>query len=527
MSMVQPSLPERRASPGLAINLSSNNPFRNRAASPAAYQSLPSPPSDVFGSTSKPASRNPFLDVFGEDDDLKPVQPPSRPPAGDMSLQGPPPYSSHSAFTGNTADLFNNLSIQEKPVQNASIPPQVVPRAGASIGAHRPSGSQEEHRLRNGSLPKPSRPAAPLDIFADPVDHSKSRRERRPRRNSDSSVLSKSSKLIDLDDDRRRRHREREARHRDRKGEGRSHHSQRSKKPNRQLDVIDKLDVTGIYGPGLFHHDGPFDACNPHRNRKKDQRAPMEAFPKGSANNVLGGAGPVNKTIDINQFHGRGAESFMDFSAAREAPVYDPGPQTVLGPDDRAKAFDSKADIEAIHGNESHGLGTSTFLEGAPASRAAIQRRQSETEGSGSQGGLTRKKSLAQRIRGGITQNRSNGGPSGSFSSENRYEYRGSGANSPEVLNTNSDTQSAGGRPRLNERNPFFNDYDDAYERKGASIKIAEGERVGRARAPSSPKGFQRRGTSEHMEVEPRSTGFLSRVKSLKGGRRARPERLD
>src|ERR1700736_3612880 len=30
----------------------------------------------------------------------------------------------------------------------------------------------------------------------------------------------------------------------------------------------------------VFHHDGPFDACNPHRNRAGSKRAPMQAFPK-------------------------------------------------------------------------------------------------------------------------------------------------------------------------------------------------------------------------------------------------------
>lgn len=53
---------ERRPSPGLSINLSSNNPFRNRAASP----SLQSPASlqDRSSSGSRPMSRNPFLSTF-------------------------------------------------------------------------------------------------------------------------------------------------------------------------------------------------------------------------------------------------------------------------------------------------------------------------------------------------------------------------------------------------------------------------------------------------------------------------------
>lgn len=49
---------------------------------------------------------------------------------------------------------------------------------------------------------------------------------------------------------RRERHRrEREARH---KGDGKSRPptSARSKKPNKQLDIIDSLDVTSIFGTG-------------------------------------------------------------------------------------------------------------------------------------------------------------------------------------------------------------------------------------------------------------------------------------
>ncbi|KAJ6519755.1 Pal1 cell morphology protein-domain-containing protein [Mycena sanguinolenta] len=48
-----------------------------------------------------------------------------------------------------------------------------------------------------------------------------------------------------------------------------------NKKSSKHADVIDKLDFTGV-GP-MFHHDGPFDACAPSRNRQKS-RAPMMAW---------------------------------------------------------------------------------------------------------------------------------------------------------------------------------------------------------------------------------------------------------
>lgn len=57
--------------------------------------------------------------------------------------------------------------------------------------------------------------------------------------------MDRASKVFDDDDEKRRRerrHREREARHRDGKP--------RSSRKDRRLDIIDKLDVTSIYGTG-------------------------------------------------------------------------------------------------------------------------------------------------------------------------------------------------------------------------------------------------------------------------------------
>ena len=52
---------ERRPSPGLTLNLSSNNPFRSRTGSPAT----PSPALPTSASAgSRPMSRNPFLATF-------------------------------------------------------------------------------------------------------------------------------------------------------------------------------------------------------------------------------------------------------------------------------------------------------------------------------------------------------------------------------------------------------------------------------------------------------------------------------
>lgn len=52
--------------------------------------------------------------------------------------------------------------------------------------------------------------------------------------------------------------------------------SPRPPKKATHVDVIDKLDYSGI-GSATFHHDGPFDACAPSRNKNKT-KAPMHAF---------------------------------------------------------------------------------------------------------------------------------------------------------------------------------------------------------------------------------------------------------
>ncbi|TKY85465.1 hypothetical protein EX895_005627 [Sporisorium graminicola] len=43
-----------------------------------------------------------------------------------------------------------------------------------------------------------------------------------------------------------------------------------------RMDIIDRLDLSGINGSSMFHHDSPYDACTPHMNKGK--RAPVGAF---------------------------------------------------------------------------------------------------------------------------------------------------------------------------------------------------------------------------------------------------------
>ena len=274
----------------------------------------------------------------------------------------------------------------------------------------------------------------------------------------------------------------------------------------------------------------------------------MQAFAKDSANNVIGGSGPVNKNIDFAQFHGRGAEGFTDYAASGASATeesFDPyagasapmrrGPGVRPGVG-RTTSFNPTALVDPVYGDETVGLGATTFLEGAPAPRTATKRRESESDvNMGTGGGLSRTRSLAQKIRG------MNRGP-GNFARVTSPDvYDRNRAASPTTPNEQT-VLSAGGMPNIQETNPFFNDHDEAYEKKGAKIQIAEEKNrvdssVGRERAMSSPKraplpgALERRVTNDGtgvMESEGKSGGgFLSRVKSLRGGRRARPERRE
>lgn len=249
----------------------------------------------------------------------------------------------------------------------------------------------------------------------------------------------------------------------------------------------------------------------------------MAAFPKDSANNTMGGAGPVNKNIDLAQYHGHQPDSFADFSVAagnnETRPYVDPGmapgmPTGYRGDArpgaDRISAFNATAKIDPVHGDESLGLGTSTFLEGAPAARAVIERRGSE-EDAAAGAGLSRKRSLAQRFRGGSTSRQR---PTGEMNTSPVPKW--------ERTTSPDGVQSAGGLPKINAKNPFFQNYDREYDRKGEGIKVAQKERSdsdydSAARPMHQLKRTATEGSATNdNEWGKNGGGFLSRVKSLR-----------
>ncbi|KAF4457299.1 pal1 cell morphology protein [Fusarium austroafricanum] len=496
-------------SPGLTLNLSSNNPFRNRAPSPASADLLfPSKPASPFDDPpARPLSRNPFLD--------QPVDLLSQP------LRSPGAMSSHSDSKSLSAEeIFNSMTLDDSPNDQAKQQPRrpnngPPPRRGDNPpppqnGNHRPTRSQEEAlraRKMQGSGPRPQQSSP--QRRAPP---------RRPRRNSESSLVDFDARPITEEEKRmieaaRRREYERQRRgegkergdrsdrDRDRRERGDGEKTSRPSRPSRKMDIIDQLDATSIYGTGLFHHDGPFDALNPHRNRQNARRAPMQAFPKDSLNNSLGGAGPLNARADHSVLMGNATEeAFRDFSAPSKARSKEPA------------IFDASGRDKIVHGDESVGLGTSTFLEGTPAARSAIQRHQAEQAQEITEGGLQRKKSLAQRIR------HINKGP---------RDYNQSGRSNGEYSRITPDAYPTAASTG-SDNNPFFAEFGKGDE--GFSARPRDGSMASNSpggRRPSAGAVLERRATTDAAttldDAPAKPSGLMGRMKSLKG-RKPRPE---
>lgn len=154
----------------------------------------------------------------------------------------------------------------------------------------------------------------------------------------------------------------------------------------KNLDTIDKLDVTGFVG---FHHDGPFDACAPHRNVKKE-KAPVMAFPIDGPNNSIAGGTNMTKDDQLNLAFGNYHEETPVIKTNRTqndptSSIYTPkqNPSVIN--------FDSNTNSTPIHGSTTAGLGSTTFLDGAPAPKG--------DELLNPNAGVGRKKSIVQRLR--------------------------------------------------------------------------------------------------------------------------------
>lgn len=177
----------------------------------------------------------------------------------------------------------------------------------------------------------------------------------------------------------------------------------------KNVDTIDKLDVTGLFG-GSFHHDGPFDAVTPHRN-KNTKAAPVLAFPADGPNSTIGGV--TTKKSAMNEVFGVEEEdddadlyNIRDRSIGSTASVNTK--DAIRGNVGDIKQVDVKSKTERVHGPTTYGLGSTTFLDGAPASQAAI-RDDIRTHSHSNRSGIQRHKSLSQRLGIAGEGNRNNG----------------------------------------------------------------------------------------------------------------------
>ncbi|CAI4051808.1 hypothetical protein N7582_005291 [Saccharomyces uvarum] len=198
-------------------------------------------------------------------------------------------------------------------------------------------------------------------------------------------------------------HRHRRSSHNHRDRDKQKSKSRSKVKPPKNVDTIDKMDVTGLFG-GSFHHDGPFDACTPQRN-KDNKVAPVLAFPADGPNNTVGGGTSKKSTLDevfgretvdedpsrLNNLQDRAYLYNKANSSTTTLDAIKPNKKNIT-------QFDSKMKTELVHGPTTMGLGSTTFLDGAPASTAAIRQDViNHAQESRRKNSISRKKSLPRR----------------------------------------------------------------------------------------------------------------------------------
>ena len=221
----------------------------------------------------------------------------------------------------------------------------------------------------------------------------------------------------------------------------------------------------------------------------------MDAFPEGSLNNTIGGSGPLNARPNHATFLGQqDDEAFKEWSSGvkdKTGPVFDVGRDHIL------------------HGDQSLGLGTSTFLEGTPAARSAIQNQQREE----AQRAAEQPKAKIEGLKRGQSLRRIG------FPIKRPDRAQPSG-DIPAVPHRRSPSGTGPASASIAERKPFFNDYSSGNGE--ADFTVTNDSNA----SPASPRGgggLERRSTTDGTggeEAQPKVTGgFFKRVKSIKGSR--------
>lgn len=380
--------------------MSSNNPFRNASVESEAsqyqsdkdFQEWVSSNTIYHPSGSRPKNSSMLsLTESIEEEPHRMASPSVSLPREPYSMTPPPRPASNNPFL----DDMSPQSGSESPEEDYS-PPQPTNGNGGGAGSAYPTAQEEKNRLRRRYIEQPSISDPVVDDLPPSYDEvaavSKKPAAPYPREKSSSRYASSSTRSSD-----RRESSERSAHRRHRDGSERTHHSSSrrhreagthgsdrrksskdkksssSSKPlAKNVDTIDKLDVTGLFG-GAFHHDGPFDACTPHRNRNT-KVAPVMAFPADGPNSSIAGA--ANSKSPMKEVFGQEATDDDDAYLYGNK-IYSRGNNSSTNTIGAIKPnmngvtqFDVKAK-NLVHGPTTVGLGSTTFLDGAPATGAA------------------------------------------------------------------------------------------------------------------------------------------------------------
>ncbi|SCU91824.1 LADA_0F12310g1_1 [Lachancea dasiensis] len=282
----------------------------------------------------RPASKNPFLV------DISPQSASDVESATSSSPQAPAATTTHPTAQEEKERLRRRY-LEQTPLSDSpsgeDLPPSYEEVAGPKKNSSRPREKSSSSR-HNGTASSSSR----------------SHRHRSSRESSSSQKHSSGHRRSS----------------KDKKG---SSSSASSKPLAKNVDTIDKLDVTGLFG-GAFHHDGPFDACTPHRNRN-NKVAPVMAFPKDGPNSSIAGA--ANSKSPMKEVFGQDSvdddDTYLYKNKVYSKVANSSSTNTVdaIKPNSRTiGAFDAKGKTQLVHGPTTEGLGSTTFLDGAPATGA-------------------------------------------------------------------------------------------------------------------------------------------------------------
>lgn len=434
----------------------------------------------------------------------------------------PPPPPPPASYKSQAANIVSQRSNNNN-ARNTNISPPPPPQRTRHYRSNSDSSIMEPPQLR-----QPTRPSNPSNSRLPPQQYSSSR-HREPERayNDDRPSHRRAS------DDRayykdEQSSSSRRSKHHTSSSEARSsnrHRSSKDKKPRGKsvhLDTIDKLDVTGFFGPGSFHHDGPFDACTPHRN-KNNKKAPVAAFPINGANNSL--ALDPNRdryTAESNILMQGDNPAYQDFSsgvANSTAPMLPRANKS-----ETSVTFDPTLKATQVHGDTTMGLGSSTFLEGTPAPKTAVENAAALQQASTN---LSRKKSLVQKLRGSsgnapprpprlnVDSTQGASGASSNNINNNVATTKGRGGTIITSSPPLSAASASGSRRRDSETSAALNPKD----KSSVTVKVSSPDVVSwnhkNDQSPMSPNEDARSSTPPS-----KTNGLLRRVKSLKSSSR-------